>query len=63
MSGPPVWVGHVVLETDRLAETAQFMRKIGIAPSRVVYVPYVVHVSYEVWQESSRQLVPTSEQT
>jgi len=27
---PPVWVGHVVLETDRLAETAEFMRKIGM---------------------------------
>ena len=29
---PPVWVGHVVLETDRLAETAQFMRNIGLRP-------------------------------
>ena len=29
---PPVWVGHVVLETDRLEETAQFMRKIGLRP-------------------------------
>ena len=29
---PPVWVGHVVLETDRLEETAQFMRKIGMRP-------------------------------
>ena len=29
---PPVWVGHVVLETDRLDETAQFMRKIGLRP-------------------------------
>ena len=27
---PPVWVGHVVLETDRLEETEQFMRKIGM---------------------------------
>ena len=27
---PPVWVGHVVLETDRLEETEQFMRKIGL---------------------------------
>ena len=27
---PPVWVGHVVLETDRLAETEQFMRTIGM---------------------------------
>jgi len=29
---PPVWVGHVVLETDRLGETAQFMRNIGLRP-------------------------------
>lgn len=29
---PPVWVGHVVLETDRLEETAQFMRKLGMRP-------------------------------
>ena len=29
---PPVWVGHVVLETDRLEETAQFMRNIGLRP-------------------------------
>jgi hypothetical protein len=27
---PPVWIGHVVLETDRLAETEQFMRAIGM---------------------------------
>ncbi|MGI8836109.1 MAG: hypothetical protein ACR2H4_05660 [Pyrinomonadaceae bacterium] len=27
---PPVWIGHVVLETDRLEETEQFMRKIGM---------------------------------
>jgi hypothetical protein len=27
---PPVWVGHVVLETNRLEETEQFMRKIGM---------------------------------
>jgi catechol 2,3-dioxygenase-like lactoylglutathione lyase family enzyme len=27
---PPVWVGHVVLETDRLEDTAQFMSKIGM---------------------------------
>lgn len=27
---PPVWVGHVVLETDRLEETEHFMRKIGM---------------------------------
>ena len=29
---PPVWVGHVVLETDCLAESAQFMRTIGMRP-------------------------------
>jgi catechol 2,3-dioxygenase-like lactoylglutathione lyase family enzyme len=29
---PPVWVGHVVLETDRLEETEAFMRKIGMRP-------------------------------
>jgi catechol-2,3-dioxygenase len=29
---PPVWVGHVVLETDRLEESAQFMRSIGMRP-------------------------------
>ena len=29
---PPVWVGHVVLETNRLKETAQFMRSIGLRP-------------------------------
>ena len=27
---PPVWVGHVVLETDRLEETTHFMRKLGM---------------------------------
>lgn len=27
---PPVWVGHVVLETDRLLESAAFMRRIGM---------------------------------
>ena len=27
---PPVWVGHVLLETNRLEETEQFMRKIGM---------------------------------
>jgi len=27
-----VWVGHVILETDRLEETEQFMRKIGMRP-------------------------------
>ena len=29
---PPVWVGHVLLETDRLEETAEFMRKLGMRP-------------------------------
>ena len=29
---PSVWVGHVVLETNRLEETEQFMRKIGMRP-------------------------------
>jgi catechol 2,3-dioxygenase-like lactoylglutathione lyase family enzyme len=27
---PAVWVGHVVLESDRLEATAQFMRTIGM---------------------------------
>ena len=29
---PPVWIGHVVLETNRLEETTQFMRKLGMRP-------------------------------
>ncbi|WP_137888667.1 VOC family protein [Pseudomonas sp. 2FE] len=29
---PPIWVGHVALETDRLDESAQFMRTIGMRP-------------------------------
>jgi catechol-2,3-dioxygenase len=29
---PPVWIGHVVLETDRLGESAAFMRKLGLRP-------------------------------
>lgn len=29
---PPIWVGHVVLETDRLEESARFMRAIGMRP-------------------------------
>ena len=29
---PPVWVGHVLLETDRLAETTEFMLKLGMRP-------------------------------
>lgn len=36
---PPVWIGHVVLETDRLAETEQFMLKIGMRS--VVHRPEV----------------------
>lgn len=27
---PPVWVGHVVLETNRMDASAQFMRTIGM---------------------------------
>jgi catechol-2,3-dioxygenase len=27
---PSVWVGHVVLETDRLHDSAEFMKKIGM---------------------------------
>lgn len=27
---PPVWIGHVTLETDRLEESAQFMHTIGM---------------------------------
>jgi len=37
---PPVWVGHVVLETDRLPESAAFMRQIGLRP--IVERPEVV---------------------
>ena len=29
---PPVWIGHVVLESDRLADSAAFMRTIGLRP-------------------------------
>ena len=29
---PSVWIGHVLLETDRLTETAEFMRKLGMRP-------------------------------
>lgn len=29
---PPVWVGHVVMESDRLEETARFMRLMGLRP-------------------------------
>ena len=31
---PPLWIGHVILETHRMAESAQFMRTIGM---RTVY--------------------------
>lgn len=27
---PPVWVGHVLMETDRLDETSEFMQKLGM---------------------------------
>jgi len=27
---PPVWIGHVVMQTNRLEETANFMRKLGM---------------------------------
>jgi hypothetical protein len=29
---PPVWVGHILLETDRLNESEAFMKKIGMRP-------------------------------
>lgn len=29
---PPVWVGHVMLETDRMDESGHFMRAIGMRP-------------------------------
>lgn len=29
---PPIWVGHVVLESNRLDESAQFMHTIGMRP-------------------------------
>lgn len=29
---PPVGVAHVMLETDRMTETAQFMRTVGMRP-------------------------------
>ena len=29
---PPVWIGHVVLETNRLEESAEFMLKLGMRP-------------------------------
>jgi hypothetical protein len=27
---PPLWIGHVVLETDRLEESARFMHTVGM---------------------------------
>jgi len=27
---PPLWIGHVVLETDRLEESARFMQTVGM---------------------------------
>ena len=27
---PPVWVGHIVLESDRMSDTAAFMVKLGM---------------------------------
>ncbi len=29
---PPVWVGHVTMQTDRLAESREFMIKLGMRP-------------------------------
>lgn len=29
---PPIWVGHIVLETNRLEQSAEFMRKLGMRP-------------------------------
>jgi len=31
---PPVWVGHVILETDRIRESAEFMCKVGMRQVR-----------------------------
>lgn len=31
-SRPPVWVGHIVLSTDRLAESRSFMVDLGMRP-------------------------------
>src|ERR1041384_1731222 len=36
---PPVWVGHVLMETDRLDQTSEFMQKLGMR--RVVQRPEV----------------------
>jgi len=27
---PPVWIGHVTMQTDRLGETSEFMQKLGM---------------------------------
>jgi len=29
---PPVWVGHIMLATNQLAQSAAFMRRIGMRP-------------------------------
>jgi catechol 2,3-dioxygenase-like lactoylglutathione lyase family enzyme len=29
---PPVWVGHISLETDRLDDSSAFMQKLGMRP-------------------------------
>lgn len=29
---PPVWIGHVAMHSDRVAETSQFMQRIGMRP-------------------------------
>lgn len=29
---PPLWIGHVALDTDRLEQSAQFMHTIGMRP-------------------------------
>jgi catechol 2,3-dioxygenase-like lactoylglutathione lyase family enzyme len=31
---PPVWVGHISLETDRLDDSSAFMQKLGMRPIR-----------------------------
>jgi Glyoxalase/Bleomycin resistance protein/Dioxygenase superfamily len=31
-SRPPIWVGHVVLESDRVEDSAEFMSTIGMRP-------------------------------
>jgi hypothetical protein len=29
---PPVWIGHVAMHTDRVAETSEFMQLVGMRP-------------------------------